>query len=268
MQADASQYGDELRAVALRMEAFEAAESVENTGAGARREGSNFEGLVEQLWGAFHDYAVVSGAESYGVTFGGRSYTELVVDSRSVVIPGMHGRPQLFRRYERWLEVSFRMDDLVGRVSKEIDVVRKCAPRSGRFSGDSYPDMYRGLTTRFDGTVVLVDSGELHEKILLEYKTAKSSRGRQIDGNAHERLSFQMMQYLEVAKWYDACSLAVMANGAFVHYRNKYHVSFHLHAERLRQFPWFLMEYACTADQYLRFLGSIHAFLFEGRSRR
>lgn len=105
------------------------------------------------------------------------------------------------------------------------------------------------------------------KKILLEYKTAKSTAGGQIDGNAHERLSFQIMQYLEVATRYTKCSLAVIANGAFVRYRNKYHVNVHVQADRLRNFAWFAMAYACTEAEYWRFLTRLLSWLFEGMPR-
>lgn len=101
---------------------------------------------------------------------------------------------------------------------------------------------------------------------MLEYKTAKSSAGRQIDGNA-VRPSFQIMQYLEVATRYTKCGLMVMANGAFVRYRNKYHVNFHVQADRLENFAWFSMEHACTTTEYTRFLSGLLSRQFEGTPR-
>ena len=89
----------------------------------------------------------------------------------------------------------------------------------------------------------------------------------QTDSNAHERLSFQIMQYLEVATRYTKCSLMVMANGAFIRYRNKYHVSFHVQADRLANFAWFSMEHACTTTEYTRFLIAMLSWLFEGTAR-
>ncbi len=108
---------------------------------------------------------------------------------------------------------------------------------------------------------MLIEGGQLKEKILLEYKTAKSSRGVQIDGNAHERLTFQMMQYLEIAATYRACSLIVVTNGAFARYRNKYHVNFQIQAERLRAFPWFNLFYACEPSRYAIMAHRIAAWL-------
>ena len=124
--------------------------------------------------------------------------------------------------------------------------------------------MYNALTTTFDDTVLLTENGTLIEKILLEYKTAKSTKDEKIDGNAHERLSFQIMQYLEAATRYTRCSLVVIANGAYVKYRNKYHVSFHVQADRLNNFSWFKMEFACASAEYARFLESLLAWLFNG----
>ena len=103
---------------------------------------------------------------------------------------------------------------------------------------------------------------------MIEYKSGKSSKKGSIDGNAHERLSFQMMQYLEAATRYTRCSLAVIANGAFIRYRNKYHVSFHAQADRLANFCWFHMDYACTAPEYARFLSGLLKWLITGADRR
>jgi len=131
--------------------------------------------------------------------------------------------------------------------------VTRYAPPSGPYADARYPEMYGGMKTKFDGTIVCEEGGILREKVLLEYKTGKSSKGRHIDGNAHERLSFQILQYLEVATRYTRCSFAVLANGAFAFYRNKYHVSFRVQAERLENFAWFHMEHLCTVPEYADF---------------
>jgi hypothetical protein len=167
----------------------------------------------------------------------------------------------------RWLEVVFPVADLVAAFPTEAEAVGRYAPGSGPYAGSRYPGIYSGLTTKFDDTVVLEDAGVLREKLLLEYKTAKSSGGRQIDGNAHERLSFQIMQYLEVATRYTKCSLVVFANGAFIRYRNKYHVNFHVQADRLKNFAWFSMEHACTLGEYSQLLDDLLSWLFEGTPR-
>jgi hypothetical protein len=127
--------------------------------------------------------------------------------------------------------------------------------------------MFNGLTTNFDDCVVLEDRGTLKHKLLLEYKTAKSSRGTGIDGNAHERLSFQILQYLEVATQYPACSLEVIANGAFKNYRNKYHLGFKQQANRLKSFRWFEMTYRCESHEYTALASGLLHWLFHGDNR-
>jgi hypothetical protein len=121
--------------------------------------------------------------------------------------------------------------------------------------------MFAGLSTRFDGTVVLEAKRALVEKILLEYKTAKSSEGQHIDGNAHERLSFQVMQYLEIATRYTKCSLVILANAAFIKFKNKYHVNFKLQADRLTAFSWFDMKHVCTTREYCVFAEQLSDWL-------
>lgn len=102
----------------------------------------------------------------------------------------------------------------------------------------------------------------------MEYKTAKSSAGRQIDGNAHERLSFQIMQYLEVATRYTRCSFVVRTTGAFDRYRNKYHVNFHVQADRLSNFAWFEMAHASSATECARIVAGLAGWLLRGEPRR
>ncbi|GIK18344.1 MAG: hypothetical protein AMXMBFR77_11320 [Phycisphaerales bacterium] len=252
------------------MEAFEASESIANTGTGARREGEDFERLIARLWLSIRGLAEAGGA-TVSVVAGARSrrYAKLTVGTRSVFVPtsASDGVTNPNAEQSRWLEVVFGVTDLIAAFPTEVEAVRKYAPEAGPYAGPRYPTIYNGLTTKFDDTVVLVDGGVLREKILLEYKTAKSSAGRQIDGNAHERLSFQIMQYLEVATHYTKCSLMVMANGAFIRYRNKYHVNFHVQADRLKNFAWFSMEHACTTTEYTRFLTGLLSWLFEGTPR-
>lgn len=125
--------------------------------------------------------------------------------------------------------------------------------------------MYAGKTTSFDDSILLVEGGVLREKMLLEYKTAKSSEDTAIDGNVHERLSFQVMQYLEAATRYTKCSLVVIANGAFACYPNKYHVNFNIQADRLANFAWFSMQYLCTKETYLRFADGLLEWLKRGK---
>jgi len=261
---------EDIVAICRSMEAFEASGSVANTGTGSRREGEDFEKLIASLWDAFRATAVSGGAQCEIVPgVGSRRYAKLSCQERVLFAPttAAAARRASDEESPRWLEVIFGVSDLVNSYPGEADAVKRYAPAEGPFSKDAYPTIYSGLTTKFDDTVVLVDGGVLREKILLEYKTAKSTAGRQIDGNAHERLSFQVMQYLEVATRYTKCSLVVIANGAFIRYRNKYHVNFHVQADRLRNFSWFSMEHACAATEYIRFLEGLLSWLFEGTAR-
>lgn len=261
---------DALEKICADMEAFEASESVANTGTGTRREGAAFEDLVAGMWTEFARLAELNGAARHSLSpVGSREYVRLVHEDRSLVVPavrssGAPGKPI----NSQWLQVDFEVSELVEKFPGPKGVVEKYAPETGPYANAKYPGIYDGLTTRFDDTVVLVDGGVLREKILLEYKTAKSSKGRQIDGNAHERLSFQVMQYLEVATRYTQCSLAVMANGAFVRYRNKYHVNFHVQADRLSNFAWFAMDHSCTKREFEQFMLGLLSWLFEGKDRR
>ena len=256
--------------LAQQMEDFEASESIANTGTGARREGAGFERLAGVLWAAFRNVAELGGARPTIVSgVGNRRYARLRVDSRSLYVPAsasdhLSEEPAI---PPRWLDVAFGVSELVASFPTEVEVIRRYSPGKGPYAGSGYPNIYSRLKTKFDDTVVLEQGGVLNEKILIEYKTAKSSAGRQIDGNAHERLSFQIMQYLEVATRYTRCSLVVIANGAFIRYRNKYHTNFHIQADRLANFAWFSMEHMCAAEEYCRFLLGLLAWLFEGKSR-
>lgn len=265
-----TELSSEIRWICRQMEDFEASESVPNTGTGARREGEGFEKLIASLWLAFQNEAKMIGAQALVVPgVGNRRYAKLTAGGRSIFIPtsASDGITDSHPDQHRWLDVVFGVSDLVAAYPTEAEVVQRYAPQTGPYAGPKYPTIYQGLKTKFDDTVVLVDGGVLREKIMLEYKTAKSSAGRQIDGNAHERLSFQIMQYLEVATRYTKCSLMVMTNGAFVRYRNKYHVNFHIQADRLANFGWFSMEHACTVTEYTRFLNGLLRWLFDGTPR-
>ncbi len=262
--------GAEVKALAARMEAFEARESVANTGTGSRREGGDFERVVAEMWTAFQRAAATHGAKRTTVSGEGvHRYARLTVGPRSLYVPEPDGASVTGPATvpSQWLQVVFHVDDLIAAFPTESEAIRRYAPSKGEYAGQRYPEMYSRLVTKFDDTVVLEDSGVLREKILLEYKTAKSSRGRQIDGNAHERLSFQIMQYLEVATRYTRCSFTVIGNGAFIRYRNKYHVNFHVQADRLSNFAWFSMQYACVSDAYLQFLAGLLSWLVQGTPR-
>jgi hypothetical protein len=271
--AGAGRGNNEVERLASRMEAYEAAASIAKTGTGSRREGEGFERLVAEFWTALRDRITSKSASIERVGGGrGRVWSKLAVRDRALYLPdrthvgartAAPSSPQ-----STWLEVVFPVSELVAAFPTTAEAISRYSPSTGRFSGPRYPEMYSGLTTKFDDTIVLEEAGVLREKLLLEYKTAKSSKGIQIDGNAHERLSFQVMQYLEVATRYTRCSLVVITNGAYVRYRNKYHVNFHVQADRLSNFSWFAMDHACTQPEYLALADSLSQWLFAGRPRK
>lgn len=256
--------------VLAEIEQFEAAGSVANTGTGARREGEQFEHLISELWRSFSEVAKTAGATATVVRNSQtRRYTKLTVGDRSLYVPASNDEVLTAAAAlpSPWLELVFSVTDLVASFPSEPEAIRRYAPTEGLYAGQRYPEMYAGLSTKFDDTIVLEEAGVLREKVLLEYKTAKSTVGRQIDGNAHERLTFQVMQYLEIATRYTRCSLVVISNGAFARYRNKYHVSFHVQADRLSNFAWFRMEHVSTVAESERVLNGLLSWLFDGVPR-
>ena len=72
------------------------------------------------------------------------------------------------------------------------------------------------------------------------------------------------MQYLEIATRYTKCSMVVMTNGAFARYRNKYHVSFHVQADRLSNFSWFEMVHASSMPEYARIVNGLVDWILRG----
>jgi hypothetical protein len=242
----------QLSELAARMQEFEASASRANTGTGSRREGEHFEHLVLSWWDSLAEYLSTRGADSHRVcTSDGGKFTKLTKNDRALYLPSSTRSPARSTEVpDTWFQTVFQISDILIEYPGLNEVLNRYAPSVGPYAGGDYPKMYTGLTTEFDGTIVCEQNGVLREKLLLEYKTAKSSTGRQIDGNAHERLSFQIMQYLEVATRYTSCSFVVLANGAFVRYRNKYHPNFHLQADRLSNFSWFHMSHFCTIPEY------------------
>jgi hypothetical protein len=252
-----------LNQIAQRMEEFEASASMANTGTGSRREGSRFETLVAEYWSLLADYISERGASRAHVPGPRkRTWARLSSGNRSILLPELAPHGPLESVQRTWLDLDFEVDDLLAAYPGRQEAVDRYAPQSGPYKHEKYPEMFSGMKTKFDDTIVLEDNGILREKILVEYKTAKSSTGRQIDGNAHERLSFQIMQYLELATRYTKCSFLVLTNGAFIRYRNKYHLNFHIQADRLANFSWFEMEHACHVPEYKRTTDRIVDWLF------
>lgn len=262
----------ELLEVAQSMYDFEAGASRPNTGTGSRREGHKFEALGGDLWDALAEY--VSGRrEATRTRLRGPSnsaWNRLDVGSRTLYLPSRFDAKRLVLSADsRWLSRRYAVENLIAAFPGAQQAVDRYSPDAGPYSGESYPGMWEKRETKFDGAIILVEDGVLREKILLEYKTAKSSKaGISLEGNVHERLSFQILQYLEVACRYSACSFTIMVNGAFTKYRNKYHPNFHIQADRLRVFRWFEMEYLSTVAEYGRFVSGLCDWLLYGRPRR
>lgn len=255
-----------------QMEDFEAAPSKARTGTGSRREGDAFEALVARLWSALVGYLATRGCALERVDLaktGKRRWTRVSHEDRALYLPDAVQRDLSPTSHgSRWLETSYDVDALVSRYPGTARAIRKYAPPRGPFRRTRYPRMFAGLSTSFDDAVVLERRDTLQEKVLLEYKTAKSSKDGKIDGNAHERLSFQVMQYLEVATRYPKCTFVVIANGAFDRYRNKYHVNFHVQADRLAVYSWFGMTHASSVPEYERIVGGLIGWLLRGKPLR
>lgn len=256
---------DEINRIACELEAFEASESRARTGTGSRREGAQFEKLAATMWHEVASY-LTQRANMMELVRGPRSrcWARISTANRSVYVPttqvdGCAGEAPI-----GWLDIDFGVPDMIDRFPGTPEAIARYAPQTGPFAGPEYPSMFSRMKTQFDDTIVFEENEILCEKILLEYKTAKSSTGRQIDGNAHERLSFQIMHYLEVATRYPSCSMAVLTNGAFARYRNKYHVSFHVQADRLAAFKWFSLTHSCTVSEYASLVDRVCSWL-DGR---
>lgn len=258
--------------IANRMEKFEASRSTPNTGAGSRKEGNRFEHLARDFWTEMYKQLEGQGGISVKLLrLNSKRWFRIEYSTRAIYLPvssNFVSSSDLGKyREERpeWLSRSFGVSELVKKFPGEAEAIARYAPSTGRFSGKCYPQMYGGMKTHFDDTIVLEESGTLVEKFLIEYKTAKSSDQSKMDGNVHERLTFQMMQYLEAATRYTKCSFAVIANGAFIRYQNKYHVNFHIQADRLSNFRWFSMRHMSSAQEYLDFAERLMIWLFTGR---
>lgn len=169
---------------------------------------------------------------------------------------------------QSWLKRGFLVKTL---IENHLGVgVPYFAPKSHDDSllyfGERYPKLYEGKTTVFDFTAALVKDGTLVEKMLFECKYAKDKGDGTVEGNAHERLGFQMLQYLEVAQMYSRCSLNVIVANAFLQCRNKYHPGFNQQAKRLGDcFSHFIMRFCACLSDYVKLFSEVSAFLHTGK---
>jgi len=245
-----------LQDILRQLENFEASESVAETGTGARREGAGFEVLVSEMWGEFANACKAQGHKVAPIQDErGTVFFKIARGGKVLLVPAKAAEDPVISTYDpSWTRISFRVEDLVANFPGVEEAQERYAPETGKFAADKYENIYKGSSTKFDGTIVLVNKGVLERKVLLEYKTAKSSKGARIDGNAHERLTFQVMQYLEIATLYPRCSMTVLSNGAFVRYKNKYHTNFHIQADRLKCFAWFDMSHLSSLQESYLYL--------------
>lgn len=263
--------GVALSEAARKLEEFLASPSRRGTPTGARTEGKAFERLAREWWQSVAEELQKRGADIQHVRVANRLYNSLHRGRRTVYVPA--GRPDM-KAYSdnsvvitqshpkwRWFDTTFKVSDIVATFPGVWEAIQRYAPDSGSFAGRNYPRMYEGATISFDDTVVFEDDGALTQKWLLEYKTAKPNSARQIEGNAHERLSFQMLSYLEIASRFPVCRFLVFANGAFSLYKNKYHVCFHIQADRLRVYSFFDMLFLSTKRQYLKIFTEVSRWL-------
>lgn len=256
-----------IKSILKAMEDFEGEETKHNIGAGSRVDGKKYEDLISDLWTLVKSFAEQQGATSSIVRNKSRNHVKLSVKNRSLYIP-LYGKHTYDKKEENSaLNLSFFVKDIKDKIdSAHNNTAQDYAPRNGVYAGSNYPKMYEGMQTKFDDTIVFEDNGNVVEKLLLEYKTSKASNGKKLDGNAHERLSFQMCQYANIVQsgLYKNCSLVVIGNGAFQRYRNKYHLSFHMQEEMLRKFiPGFSCKFAFSKIEYTDFLVPILSWLFK-----
>ena len=158
---------------------------------------------------------------------------------------------------EEWYDLHIEDVEKMGVIPKKHEEAPFGDPERIRFTEIAYKQIYRGLKINFDGVILFVEGDELFSKNLVEIKSAKSSNGERIDGNAHERFSYKNLDYVEISAKCPKTELLLLTNDTFVRYRNKYHTGFAVHALRLRQaFPWYKFSMVSSAGQYFR--------LFEG----
>lgn len=254
---------------------FEPAPGKSKQGAGAASGGRDFEALVRSFWDAIGECAQAVGARCTYLPGVDKPkcyhLAHCQIDHRILVLPSARKTGATFPTkigYE-WLRHIFKIIELVQKYPGTDEAIQRYAPDDGPFAYARYPEMYGSITTEYDGAVLLISEDMLYEKILIECKSAKRDDRYpdKLVGNVHERLSYQTMQYLEIATRYPRCSLVAISNGAYVRYHNKYHVGLRIQADRLSNFAWFSMDQISTTTEYLRFAQGLLEWLQNGTPR-
>jgi len=257
--------------------AYSGGPALGGTAAGSRPEGHEFEAAVREAWIIFA--REISKVASIHVVMPQRQgqHKCLKVQSR-------RGPWAIFWDYSddmaqfsestvtedvppNWLTKKFLVSDLLRDQlgAGPYSFAPPTPQDSARYYGSHYPEMFAGMTTSFDFSGTLVANGSLKEKMLFEYKYGKSSNDDRIDGNAHERLGFQILQYLEIAQRFPSCSLNVIAAQAFSEFRNKYHPGFNQQAARLNEmFQQVQFRFAACRSDYIALFECFARFLSNG----
>lgn len=245
--------------------------------AGARPEGSEFEKAVFEGWLRFVDHCK------------GFARVDEIEPARkgqpeAICLSSKNGPWELYLRHRErlaelaqgrrtaevppiWLQRRFLVSDLLEAHlgSPPYTFAPRDENDSAKYHGDNYLKMYKGKSTKFDYSGALVENGQLKEKLLFEYKYCKSSNDISVDGNAHERLGFQVLQYLEVALQVPVCSLNVVGAQAFSEYKNKYHPAFNQQAIRLNSsFGHVHFRFAACRSDYIALFASLANYLDRG----
>lgn len=266
--------------VAHQIASFEDAPSKAGRPTGSAKGGFSFEGLVakglNQVIGALMS---LNGATPHFVLVGSPSprklktkdgifaiskhHRQIVFRMRDIISGEAHNTPLALK--EQWLKRTYKVEEWYNAKIAELSS-KGWIPEDGEvFSGSNYSKIHKDLTIEFDGTVLFIEEGVLQWKVLLECKSAKSSKKGRIDGNAHERFAYQNLEYLELAALYPRTQLLLLTNDAFVRYRNKYHTGFGVHGIRLANaFAWYDFDMVSTASQYIRLFERWHEWL-EGK---
>lgn len=268
----------DLATVGELIAAFSGGPSVAGVPAGGRGEGAAFERAIAEAWTLFTGEMQRTTADVLVV------FPRRPGQDRAIKLKSRNGPWAIYLTFSSdlaqvsdgtvtedvhpgWLERRFLVSELL--EAHLGPGPYPFAPRgptdSVKYWGENYPGMFAGRTTNFDFSGALVSEGRLLEKLLFEYKYAKSSDRDTIDGNAHERLGFQVLQYVEIAMRYPSCSLNVIAAQAFSEYRNKYHPGFNQQALRLNQtFQQAQFRFAACRSEYIALFDCLGRFLLDG----
>lgn len=272
-----------INAISENLASVEAPPSVGGLPAGAASGGYNFEHAVTNSWSELLKALKRSGYQvSACQVSGAKRHNAWVTSvscpshSRYIYLDGHPSQKFKITNYstqsaqipEEWVQRQFMIKDLIKQHlgEKFLHFAPQDNQDSPDYFKDKYAEMFEGKTTTFDFVAACVDNGILQEKLLFEYKSAKSSKGVSVDGNAHERLSFQTLQYLEVAAMNAKTSFNVIASSAFSRYKNKYHVCFNQHSVRLGDaFPYFTMRFIANRSEYRCFFTMLAGWLVCGK---